>query len=162
MKVQQSDSARPLTRRRWLRGSSVLLGLLAAAAGRARAAVDNPERTAAEFVTPEAQKSIDRGLAHPPVGIAPGLRQCVFGRGRAVAACGGAVLVVMLTGMGHDGLAGTRDVIAAGGAALAQDEATSVVWGMPGAIAQAGLCHKILPLPRLAGATLELLKGGRP
>ena len=65
----------------------------------------------------------------------------------AVAACGGAVLVVMLTGMGHDGLAGTREVIAAGGAALAQDEATSVVWGMPGAIAQAGLCHKILPLP---------------
>ena len=79
----------------------------------------------------------------------------------AVAACGAAVLMVMLTGMGHDGLAGTREVIAAGGTALAQDEATSVVWGMPGAIAQAGLCHKILPLPLLAGATLELLKGGR-
>jgi two-component system chemotaxis response regulator CheB len=80
----------------------------------------------------------------------------------AVACCGGAVLVVMLTGMGHDGLAGTREVIAAGGAALAQDEATSVVWGMPGAIAQAGLCHKILPLSQLAGASLDLLKGGRP
>jgi two-component system chemotaxis response regulator CheB len=80
----------------------------------------------------------------------------------AVAACGGAVLVVMLTGMGHDGLAGTRDVVAAGGAALAQDEATSVVWGMPGAIAQAGLCHRILPLALLAGATQDLLKGGRP
>ncbi len=79
----------------------------------------------------------------------------------AVAACGGAVLTVMLTGMGHDGLAGTREVVAAGGAALAQDEATSVVWGMPGAIAQAGLCHRILPLAQLAGATLELLKGGR-
>jgi two-component system, chemotaxis family, protein-glutamate methylesterase/glutaminase len=79
----------------------------------------------------------------------------------AVAACGGAILVVMLTGMGHDGLAGTREVIAAGGAALAQDEATSVVWGMPGAIAQAGLCHKILPLPQLAGAAQDLLKGGR-
>jgi two-component system chemotaxis response regulator CheB len=79
----------------------------------------------------------------------------------AVAACGGAVMVVMLTGMGHDGLAGTREVIAGGGTALAQDEATSVVWGMPGAIAQAGLCHKILPLPMLAGATLDLLKGGR-
>ncbi len=79
----------------------------------------------------------------------------------AVGACGGAVLMVMLTGMGHDGLAGTRELVTAGGAALAQDEATSVVWGMPGAVAQAGLCHKILPLPRLAGATLELLKGGR-
>ncbi len=80
----------------------------------------------------------------------------------AVGACGGAVLMVMLTGMGHDGLAGTRELIAAGGAALAQDEATSVVWGMPGAVAQAGLCHKILPLPRLAAATLDLLKAGRP
>jgi two-component system chemotaxis response regulator CheB len=80
----------------------------------------------------------------------------------ATAACGGAVLMVMLTGMGHDGLSGTRELIAAGGAALAQDEATSVVWGMPGAIAQAGLCHKILPLPQLASATLDILKGGRP
>jgi two-component system chemotaxis response regulator CheB len=80
----------------------------------------------------------------------------------AIAACAGAVLMVMLTGMGHDGLAATRDLIASGGAALAQDEATSVVWGMPGAIAQAGLCHRILPLPMLAGATLDLLKGGRP
>jgi two-component system chemotaxis response regulator CheB len=80
----------------------------------------------------------------------------------AIGACGGAVLMVMLTGMGHDGLAATRELIAAGGTALAQDEATSVVWGMPGAIANAGLCHKILPLPRLAAATLELLKAGRP
>ena len=80
----------------------------------------------------------------------------------AVVARGGAVLMVMLTGMGHDGLAGTRELIAAGGAALAQDEATSVVWGMPGAVAQAGLCHRILPLPLLAGATLDLLKAGRP
>ena len=79
----------------------------------------------------------------------------------AVAACGGRVLVVMLTGMGHDGLAGTREVVAAGGAAIAQDEATSVVWGMPGAIAQAGLCHKVLPLPMLAGAVLDLLSPRR-
>ncbi len=41
-----------------------------------------------------------------------------------------------------------RSVIAAGGTAVAQDEATSVVWGMPGAVAQAGLCHRVLPLPR--------------
>jgi two-component system chemotaxis response regulator CheB len=67
----------------------------------------------------------------------------------------------MLTGMGHDGLAGTRAVIEAGGAALAQDEASSVVWGMPGAIAQNGLCHKILPLASLAAATLDMLRAGR-
>ena len=76
----------------------------------------------------------------------------------AAAACGGRVLVVMLTGMGHDGREGTRAVIEAGGTALAQDEATSVVWGMPGAIATAGLCHRVLPLPALAPCVLELLR----
>jgi two-component system chemotaxis response regulator CheB len=65
---------------------------------------------------------------------------------------------VMLTGMGHDGLIGTRAVIEAGGAAIAQDEATSVVWGMPGAVAQAGLCHHVLPLPAIAGRVRESLR----
>jgi len=76
----------------------------------------------------------------------------------AAEACGGRVLTVMLTGMGHDGLAGTRQVIEAGGGAIAQDEATSVVWGMPGAIAQAGLCHAVLPLPRIGPRILEILR----
>jgi two-component system chemotaxis response regulator CheB len=76
----------------------------------------------------------------------------------AAAVCDGRVLVAMLTGMGHDGLAGTRLVVESGGAAIAQDEATSVVWGMPGAIAQAGLCHAVLPLPRIAPKLLELLR----
>jgi two-component system chemotaxis response regulator CheB len=78
----------------------------------------------------------------------------------AAAACDGRVLVAMLTGMGHDGLAGTRQVIESGGAAIAQDEATSVVWGMPGAVAQAGLCHAVLPLPRMAPKLLDLLRAG--
>ncbi|HEX3573080.1 MAG TPA: chemotaxis response regulator protein-glutamate methylesterase [Rhodopila sp.] len=77
----------------------------------------------------------------------------------AVAACDGRVLVAMLTGMGQDGLAGTRKVIEAGGAAIGQDEASSVVWGMPGAIAQAGLCAAVLPLPKIAPKLLEMLKG---
>jgi two-component system chemotaxis response regulator CheB len=76
----------------------------------------------------------------------------------AAGVCEGRVLVTMLTGMGHDGLAGTRRVVEAGGAAIAQDEATSVVWGMPGAIAQAGLCHAVLPLPRIAQKLLEMLR----
>jgi two-component system chemotaxis response regulator CheB len=75
-------------------------------------------------------------------------------------ACNGQVLAVMLTGMGHDGLLGTRAVVDAGGTAIAQDEATSVVWGMPGAIAQAGLCHAVLPLPRIADKVQELLRAG--
>jgi two-component system chemotaxis response regulator CheB len=78
----------------------------------------------------------------------------------AAAACDGRVLVAMLTGMGHDGLAGTRRVIDAGGTAVAQDEATSVVWGMPGAVAQAGLCAAVLPLPEIAGKLRSLLGRG--
>jgi two-component system chemotaxis response regulator CheB len=79
----------------------------------------------------------------------------------AAVACEGRVMVTMLTGMGHDGLAGTKAVIDAGGAAIAQDETSSIVWGMPGAVAQAGLCHAILPLPQIAPKLLELLKGVR-
>ncbi|HEY6434596.1 MAG TPA: chemotaxis response regulator protein-glutamate methylesterase [Acetobacteraceae bacterium] len=75
----------------------------------------------------------------------------------AAAACGDRVLVAILTGMGHDGLAGTRRVVEAGGTAIAQDEATSVVWGMPGAVVQAGLCHAVLPLPEIAPKLLALL-----
>jgi two-component system chemotaxis response regulator CheB len=78
----------------------------------------------------------------------------------AAVACEGRVLVAILTGMGSDGLAGTKRVIEAGGTAIAQDEATSVVWGMPGAIAHAGLCHQVLPLPRIAPKLLELLRMG--
>ena len=77
----------------------------------------------------------------------------------AAEAAGGRVLVAMLTGMGQDGLAGTRRVLELGGAAIAQDEATSVVWGMPGAITRAGLCHAVLPLPRMAAKLLDLSRG---
>jgi two-component system chemotaxis response regulator CheB len=77
----------------------------------------------------------------------------------ACVATGGRVLIVMLTGMGQDGLLGTKQVVEAGGCALAQDEATSVVWGMPGAIARAGLCHAVLPLPQLGPQVQRMLRG---
>jgi two-component system, chemotaxis family, protein-glutamate methylesterase/glutaminase len=79
----------------------------------------------------------------------------------AATACDGRVLVTILTGMGHDGLAGTQRVIEAGGCAVGQDEASSVVWGMPGAVALAGLCHAVLPLPKISPKLLEMLKGAR-
>lgn len=60
------------------------------------------------------------------------------------------VLAVILTGMGHDGLDGGRAVTEADGIVIAQDEATSVIWGMPGAVAQAGLCSAVLPLDNIA------------
>lgn len=65
------------------------------------------------------------------------------------AVCRHRVLAVVLTGMGRDGLEGARAVVAGGGTVLAQDAASSVVWGMPGAVATAGLCSAVLPLQRL-------------
>ena len=65
---------------------------------------------------------------------------------------------VMLTGMGSDGCGGAKAIAAAGGPVIAQDEATSVVWGMPGAVAQAGICSAILPLPRIAGHLAALFE----
>ena len=66
------------------------------------------------------------------------------------------LLCAMLTGMGHDGLEGARALVAAGGTLIAQDEATSVVWGMPGAVAAAGLCSAVLPIGRIAPRLREL------
>jgi two-component system, chemotaxis family, protein-glutamate methylesterase/glutaminase len=69
---------------------------------------------------------------------------------RSVAAVYGArALSLILTGMGHDGLAGGRAVVEAGGTVIAQDEASSVVWGMPGSVAMAGLCSAVLPLDEI-------------
>lgn len=76
----------------------------------------------------------------------------------ASSACGGRVLVVILTGMGQDGLRGAQVVLEAGGCILAQDEASSVVWGMPGAVARAGLCHAVLPIDKLAGKVTQMLR----
>jgi len=72
-----------------------------------------------------------------------------------VAATDGQLVVAILTGMGHDGLAGCRGVTAAGGIVLAQDEASSVVWGMPGAVVKAGLAAEIGP-PQLLAERLAL------
>ncbi len=60
--------------------------------------------------------------------------------------------------MGHDGLAGARAVVAAGGTVIAQDEPTSVVWGMPGAVAEAGLCSATPPLDKIAPYVLDRLR----
>ena len=74
---------------------------------------------------------------------------------------GSKVLALVLTGMGADGLAGAKTIVAAGGHVLAQDEATSVVWGMPGQVANAGLCSAVLPLSEIAGKISRLFAGER-
>ncbi|MEP7370384.1 MAG: chemotaxis protein CheB, partial [Dermatophilaceae bacterium] len=65
---------------------------------------------------------------------------------------GGDLLAVVLTGMGSDGRMGSQAVGAAGGTVLAQDEASSVVWGMPGAVVRAGFAHQVLPLEEISAA----------
>ena len=74
---------------------------------------------------------------------------------------GGWNLAVVLTGMGSDGMEGAAEIVAAGGNVLAQDEATSVVWGMPGSVVHAGHCAAVLPLERIAGKITRLFCGDR-
>jgi two-component system chemotaxis response regulator CheB len=62
---------------------------------------------------------------------------------------GGAVIAVILTGMGQDGLRGAQILKAHGASVLAQDEASSVVWGMPGAVVNAGVADRVLPLDQV-------------
>ncbi|WP_432524567.1 protein-glutamate methylesterase/protein-glutamine glutaminase, partial [Kineococcus esterisolvens] len=80
----------------------------------------------------------------------------------AVAAFGGELLALVLTGMGSDGKLGCKAVAEAGGQVVVQDEATSVVWGMPGAVAREGLADEVLPLSAIPDALLRRLGGARP
>lgn len=75
----------------------------------------------------------------------------------AAAVFGARVLACVLTGMGHDGLRGCERLRAAGAEIVVQDELTSVVWGMPGAIATAGLADRVLPLPAIAADLTDAL-----
>ena len=71
------------------------------------------------------------------------------------------IMAVVLTGMGADGMRGGKDIVAAGGNVIAQDEATSVVWGMPGAVAHAGICTAILPLDQIGPKLVRVFSGDR-
>jgi len=71
------------------------------------------------------------------------------------------ILAVVLTGMGSDGSRGGKTIVEAGGSVIAQDEATSVVWGMPGAVAHAGVCAAILPLDQIGPKVVRIFSGVR-
>jgi two-component system chemotaxis response regulator CheB len=74
---------------------------------------------------------------------------------------GAAALALVLTGMGHDGETGSLAIADAGGSVIAQDEETSVVWGMPGAATMAGACAAVLPLKKIGPKVTSILQGGR-
>jgi two-component system chemotaxis response regulator CheB len=70
-------------------------------------------------------------------------------------------LAVVMTGMGQDGLRGCEHIRELGGQILVQDQATSVVWGMPGFVANAGLADNVLPLDQLGMEILRRVRNGR-
>ncbi|MFH0883571.1 MAG: chemotaxis response regulator protein-glutamate methylesterase [bacterium] len=74
---------------------------------------------------------------------------------------GGKVLAVILTGMGSDGTAGVRALRSAGAYAIAQDNESSVVWGMPGSLVKAGQADEVLPLNDIASRIVSIVKAGR-
>lgn len=75
---------------------------------------------------------------------------------------GASLLTVILTGMGHDGQKGCRAVVEAGGIVIAQDEASSIVWGMPGAVANEGLCSAVKPVEDLVAFAESIGHGRAP
>ena len=100
-----------------------------------------------------------RLLATPPENSCRPSADVLF---RSVAeAFGGGVLGVVLTGMGQDGLRGCEAIRAAGGQVLTQDKATSVVWGMPGAVTEAGLSNQVLPLDEIGPEIDRRVRRGR-
>ncbi|NVJ93770.1 MAG: chemotaxis response regulator protein-glutamate methylesterase [Methylocystaceae bacterium] len=109
-------------------------------------------------VQTEGTKKVIRLNQDPPENfcrpaVDPMLRSVVDAYGRKV-------LTVILTGMGSDGLKGGKVVVENGGDLIAQDEASSVVWGMPGAVAQAGICSAVLPLDDIPSYVVKTAAGG--
>lgn len=107
-------------------------------------------------VEPRGQTGVVRLLQSPPENfcrpaVDPMMRSLVKNYGKNV-------LAIILTGMGSDGLKGCGEVIAAGGAVIAQDETSSVVWGMPGAVATAGLCYAVLPVREIGPHVTRLIQ----
>jgi two-component system, chemotaxis family, protein-glutamate methylesterase/glutaminase len=71
-------------------------------------------------------------------------------------------LALILTGMGTDGTAGAAHIVSGGGSVIAQDEATSVIWGMPGSAVEARVCSAVLPLEQIAPRVVRMFLGARP
>ncbi|HEY1736931.1 MAG TPA: CheB methylesterase domain-containing protein [Methylovirgula sp.] len=83
----------------------------------------------------------------------------------AAKAYGEQVIGIVLTGMGSDGLAGSREIVSAGGMVIAQDAASSTVWGMPRSVVDEGLAHAVLSVeaigPTVCGLMLPFTSVGR-
>jgi two-component system, chemotaxis family, protein-glutamate methylesterase/glutaminase len=150
--------------------TTILAEHLARASGRpAREAVDRePVVPGRIYVAPGGRHMVVERVNNAPVialGDGPPVNFCkpavdpLFSSAARI--WGPSILAVILTGMGSDGAHGAADIVAAGGSIIAQDEATSIVWGMPGAAANAGVCSAVLPLDQIAGKIGRLFSGER-
>ena len=74
---------------------------------------------------------------------------------------GAGALGLVLTGMGQDGAHGAKAIADAGGSVIVQDEASSVVWGMPGATAHLGAAAAVTPLPEIGALVSAIIEGKR-
>jgi two-component system chemotaxis response regulator CheB len=75
----------------------------------------------------------------------------------AAQVCGAAVVAIVMTGMGQDGMHGARALKALGAYVIAQDEASSAIWGMPRAVIEAGLADLVVPLNRIVPEMVNYL-----
>lgn len=111
-------------------------------------------------VVPTARGLVSRLTQAPPENYCRPAVDVLFRS--SVTAVGGAVLGVVLTGMGSDGCQGARAIVERGGSVIVQDQPTSVVWGMPGSVAGAGLAEAILPLSAIGPEIVRRLAAHRP
>ncbi len=121
---------------------------------------DEPLRPGVVYLAPDdrhlgvsAERRIEVSKAAPIGGFRPSGTWLFRSAARVF---GASTAAAVLTGMGQDGLEGLREVREAGGWVMAQDEATSVVYGMPGVAVAAGLTDEVLPLDDVPGRFLEL------
>ncbi len=140
--AQRLDESSSLTVREATDGDSLARGVVLLAPGDFHLQIDSHRRVALN------QKPRRNGV-RPAVDIT---------MLSAATHCGSTVIGVVLTGMGSDGTSGARHIRDAGGKVLVEHESTSVVYGMPRSVIEAGLADQVVPLPEVAGALVELLK----
>ncbi len=149
--------------------TAILAEHIARAAGRPAAEGQHGEliRPGRVYVAPGGRHMVVGGSAgvpciqltdDPPVNFCRPAVDVLFDSASALFRSG--VLGVVLTGMGADGARGATTIAGAGGNVLAQDEATSVVWGMPGAVVAAGAAFEVLPIDEIGSKVTRML-GGR-
>jgi two-component system chemotaxis response regulator CheB len=147
MFAERLDGRCKLRVREAAEGDAVLAGVISIARGNWHLEVTAPARQGFPATLHLSQGALENHC-RPAVDVLFRSVTGIYGTG---------VLAVVLTGMGSDGMLGCRMIREHGGSVLAQDQASSTVWGMPGAVSNAGLAHKVLPLVDMVPEILRLV-----